>query len=93
MLVAGDALSLLAQRNDEGVSPVLVFAWATARLIGDSRSQQYEPIIRELGIDPELVSLEELREQAVADMHATFARYEQMLADRNEDPYSPLEPQ
>ncbi len=93
MLVASDALSLLDQRNDEGVAPVLVFAWATARLIDDSRSQQYEPIIRELGIDPELVSLEELREQAAADMHATFARYEQILADRNEDPYSPLVPQ
>lgn len=43
-----------------------------------------------MGIDPDTASLDKLRENGIAALQNVSERYEKILRDRGEDPYSPL---
>lgn len=93
MLAATDLVFALASQNDGAINAAAALAWAFARIIDDPRAKNLEPMIREMGIDPDTVPLNELIEKALATLQPIAERYEQILRDRGEDPYSPLPPQ
>ena len=91
MLAAEEVGLALAEQEDRDAAAAIALVWALAREIGHTMSQEYEPVIREMEIDPDTVQLYELRKEALATLKAVSDRYEQILRDRGEDPYSPLE--
>jgi tetratricopeptide (TPR) repeat protein len=92
MTAVSDLLPALIQMQDEGGVPTLVLAWVLAKSIDHPIAQKYESMIRQSELDLHNIPLDDLRDEALAALQSVSERYEQILCDRGEDPYSPLEP-
>ncbi len=81
----------LADGRDPARHGIAVLVWALAQSIRHPLAQQYAPLLRRLGLDPDMLSPDDVILEARKALLEVSARYEQMLRDRNEDPYSPLD--
>ncbi|MFO0602705.1 MAG: tetratricopeptide repeat protein [Polyangiales bacterium] len=92
MLVASDLLHALDHLRDLATGAITALIWALARSIDDPLAQQCEPFLREMDLDPDTLSPDEILPEALAALDDLSTRYERILRERNEDPYSPLDP-
>ena len=91
-IAAVDLVLALQEVQDGGFGAVMLLAWVLTSRISHPLADHFELIIRQHGIDPDTIATDAVHAQALTMLQTIEKRYEQILRERNEDPYSPLEP-